>query len=62
MINFLRQFGKSKKVEPSTDFGRFMQNANSRDRKKVLLKAVKRANADQRKILEDWKELSSKES
>jgi len=45
-------FGKSKK--PTTDFSAFFRSASSEEKKKVLIDVVRKANKDQRDLVERY--------
>ena len=54
MQKIIRFFtGSGRQADPSTDFSQFVAGASSREKKRVVKKAVEQANADQlAKVLE----------
>jgi len=48
LFNFL--FKKEDKAKPSNKFSRFFLETSSKEKKKVIMEAARRANEDQRKL------------
>lgn len=50
----------SKKVVPKNDFSAFFNNAEDDDKKRLLEKVMRKANEDQRKVVEQYDKIYSK--
>jgi len=51
-INKIKSFLTSKKAAPSSDFSAFFIDSKAKDKKKLIEEVVRKANEDQRRLVE----------
>ncbi len=55
MTNKIKEMLGFKPKTPTTDFSNFFQNASSGEKKKLILEVAKKANAEQKAVVEAYR-------